>query len=55
MAKIKLAVKLSGSKKKNKVEFNFIFILIEKKIFWKYPKFFGVNSGANQNFIAHAL
>ena len=33
MAKIKLAVKLSGSKKTNKVEFNFIFILIEKKIF----------------------
>ena len=35
-----------------KVDFNFILISIEKKIFWKNPKFFGENPGTNQNFIA---
>ena len=39
-------------KSKYKVDFNFIFISIEK-IFWKYPNFFGENPGTNQNFIAH--
>jgi len=40
-------------KSKYKVDFNFNFILIEEKIFWKYPKFYGEDSGTNQNFIAH--
>jgi len=31
-------------KSKYKVDFNFIFISIEK-ILWKYPKFFGENMG----------
>ena len=42
-------------KSKYKVDFNFIFISIEKNIFWKYPKFFGENPGTNQNFTAHVL
>jgi len=41
-------------KSKYKVDFNFIFISIEK-IFWKYPKFVGENPGTNPNFIAHVL
>ena len=36
-------------KSKYKVDFNFNFISIEKKIFWKYPKYFGENPGTNQN------
>ena len=32
-------------------QFNLIFISI-RKIFWKYPNFFGENPGTNQNFIA---
>ena len=40
---------------KYKDNFNFIFILI-KKIFWKYPRFFGENLGTNsQNFKAHVI
>ena len=35
---------------KYKVNFNFIFIYI-KKIFWKYPIFFGENPGINQKII----
>ena len=42
-------------KSKYKVDFNFNFISIEKKIFWKYPKLFGENPGTNQIFIAHVL
>ena len=34
-------------KSKYQVDFNFIFISIEKKIFWKYPKCFGENPGTN--------
>ena len=40
---------------KNKVNFNFIFISIEKKLFWKYPTYIGENPGTNQNFIAYLL
>jgi hypothetical protein len=39
-------------KSKYKVDFNFIFIAIQK-IFWKYPKLFLENPGINQNCIAH--
>jgi len=47
--------KLNETKQKSKykVDFNSIFISIEKKILWKYPKYFGENLGTNQNFIAH--
>ena len=37
---------------KFKVDFNFIFISIEKKYF---ANFFGENPGTNQNFIAQVL
>ena len=36
-------------------DFNFIFISIEKKIFWIYPKFDGENPGTYHNLIAHVL
>ena len=36
-------------KSKYKVDLNFIFISMKKKIFWKYPKFVGENPGTNQN------
>ena len=46
---------MAVSRSKYEVDFNFILISIEKKIFWKYHKFFGENPGTNQNFLAHVL